>query len=1051
MDLYLTPVSIGYLTQTILSAAIAFYLLSQLKGHAQSHTRMLTGLFLSLTVFLGLLFMDNAQLPSQRLIYMYLQNPLLGISIIFLLQFIYKFPRLLPQRRVESLIVLALSVLYTLWEAAYAVYRIFLLLNSGEFVFRFAWSDYILMAFFIWGPVACVRQILALNTDSTSFSTRYLYPFIKPPTTEIRAVRNFILVFLFIALINSLSLLQSLYVLPQGTSDLLISIGILVGIFLLSQSYLNNAAESTSFLVRLAGVTLTVMLAVLGIVGWIIEPVYASLFQPKLPGQTTLSFTPNENGGYNVARLPYTFVSSLGNRITSIEENVSDCSEAIDYRFLFFGKEYTQLYACDFGTISFGGKIDSRNVRYENGWNRPLLVPLYVDLSPDRPETSGVYMRQEPDRLIFTWNQLPSYMKPKNRFTFQAILYADGSFQYNYADLPAAVSYRAIDLPEANPWLIGALPAGRRTAISSLDLNLDFNQSEPGGILNDVYLEFRRHLNRLYMPLAILILAASILIVIGVPALFYSSLIKPLNTLLAGVRRLRQGDYSINLPEQHPDEIGFLTRAFNHTAAILGDLVQNLETRVAERTLDLDQTNAQLRAQIKDNEVAQITILEQQRNLSANEERVRLGRELHDGLGQLIGYVNVQVQAVRTLLTDGKIESAQMNLANLEQSARDAYLDIRGRILNLRTQNLFQRTFNDALRDYIHNFQEKHHLETTLSLPDDLSPLALDPTKEEQVLRIIQEALTNAAKHAAASHVEVRLLAVQDQIQVVVTDDGKGFDPTQQTRQPSHQGSFGLDIMRERAEQAGGTLEVRSAPEKGTTIIATLPRFLQKPSEVDSAPVKGMRVLLADDHPLFLDGLRNLLAARGLTIVAVARNGQEAYEKAKLLLPDVVVLDLNMPVMNGLEATRAIKSDMPGIKVVLLTASEDEGPLFEAIKSGASGYLLKSLEANKFCNLLTGLMSGEAALAPGMAERVMQEFARQATQPSVPDTTNPPEELSARQLEILRMVSEGMTYKEIGAALHLTEKTIKYHMGQILDRLHLKNRAQAVAYLKKLK
>jgi two-component system NarL family response regulator len=176
-------------------------------------------------------------------------------------------------------------------------------------------------------------------------------------------------------------------------------------------------------------------------------------------------------------------------------------------------------------------------------------------------------------------------------------------------------------------------------------------------------------------------------------------------------------------------------------------------------------------------------------------------------------------------------------------------------------------------------------------------------------------------------------------------------------------------------------------------------------------------------------------------VIGLARDGQEALEKARVLLPDVVVMDLQMPRCDGLEATRAIKAELPDVKIVILTMSEDEEHLFEAIKSGASGYLLKSLEANQFCSLLTGVMRGETPLSPGLAERVLAEFARAA-----PPEKRRDEMLTPRQQEILSLVAQGVIYKAIGERLHLSEKTIKYHMGRILEKLQVESRAQAIAY-----
>jgi len=211
-----------------------------------------------------------------------------------------------------------------------------------------------------------------------------------------------------------------------------------------------------------------------------------------------------------------------------------------------------------------------------------------------------------------------------------------------------------------------------------------------------------------------------------------------------------------------------------------------------------------------------------------------------------------------------------------------------------------------------------------------------------------------------------------------------------------------------------------------------------------------MRVLLVDDHSLFLEGLQNLLTARGIRVVGTARDGLEALEKSRLLNPDLILMDIRMPRCDGLAATRLIKTERPDCKIVILTTSSEEDDLFEAIKSGACGYLLKSLEAEPFLEYLQGVMRGEAVIPPEMAGALLREFARQANrQPlEIKSAAKAPErvELTQRQLEILQLAAQGLTYKQISEKLCLSEHTIKYHMGEIFQRLHLRNREQVVSY-----
>ena len=210
-----------------------------------------------------------------------------------------------------------------------------------------------------------------------------------------------------------------------------------------------------------------------------------------------------------------------------------------------------------------------------------------------------------------------------------------------------------------------------------------------------------------------------------------------------------------------------------------------------------------------------------------------------------------------------------------------------------------------------------------------------------------------------------------------------------------------------------------------------------------------MKVLLADDHPLFLDGLRNLLVSHGIDVVGAARDGIDAIEQVRALRPDIVLMDIHMPRMNGLAALRLIKAEMPEVKVVMLTMSAEDQELFEAIKGGACGYLLKAQDTAEFFDLLQDVSRGEVALSPGLASRILQEFRRRTAAAPGIEEKNPGVCLSARELQVLTLVARGLTYKEVGAKLFLSERTIKYHMGEIVARLHVRNRAQAIDYAKR--
>ena len=217
-----------------------------------------------------------------------------------------------------------------------------------------------------------------------------------------------------------------------------------------------------------------------------------------------------------------------------------------------------------------------------------------------------------------------------------------------------------------------------------------------------------------------------------------------------------------------------------------------------------------------------------------------------------------------------------------------------------------------------------------------------------------------------------------------------------------------------------------------------------------------MRVLIADDHPLLVDGLSSLLEAHGIDVVGSVGDGQAALSETLRLEPDLVLMDINMPVMNGLSATRLIKAQRPEVKIVILTTSAEDDDLFEAIKSGACGYLLKITSGPDFIEAIHGLEQGVPPFSPGLADRLLREFARlsetgemkkDAEKGRGGDTEKV--QLTERQMQVLRLVASGQTYKEVGNKLGLSEITVRYHMSEIMERLHLENRTQVIAYASK--
>jgi two-component system NarL family response regulator len=215
-----------------------------------------------------------------------------------------------------------------------------------------------------------------------------------------------------------------------------------------------------------------------------------------------------------------------------------------------------------------------------------------------------------------------------------------------------------------------------------------------------------------------------------------------------------------------------------------------------------------------------------------------------------------------------------------------------------------------------------------------------------------------------------------------------------------------------------------------------------------------MRVLLVDDNRLMLEGLQNLLEAHDIEVAGMVSDGRQSIDLARKLKPDVILMDIRMPGCDGLAATRAIKAEMADVRIIILTTSNEDDDLFEAIKSGACGYLLKSMDTDGLIEALEQVQQGTPPFSPGLAAKILNEFARighpkePVSSQTATETVEPASGgmLNSRQIEVLKMVADGLSYKEVGARLHLSPRTIKYHMAEIMNRLHLENRALVLAY-----
>ncbi len=207
--------------------------------------------------------------------------------------------------------------------------------------------------------------------------------------------------------------------------------------------------------------------------------------------------------------------------------------------------------------------------------------------------------------------------------------------------------------------------------------------------------------------------------------------------------------------------------------------------------------------------------------------------------------------------------------------------------------------------------------------------------------------------------------------------------------------------------------------------------------------VSSTRIIIADDHPMFREGVvHSLENEQDIEIIGQASSGEEAFEILEEKLPDLILLDITMPGEGGIATTRRIAAKYPVIKIIILTGSEDDDDLLEALKAGARGYVVKGIAAKELVNAVRAVAGGGTYISPEMANNLMQDL-------NNPQSSDPLSELSEREHQILGLVAQGMTNRDIGDQLHLTEKTIKHYMTNILEKLHVSSRVQAALIAQK--
>jgi len=491
---------------------------------------------------------------------------------------------------------------------------------------------------------------------------------------------------------------------------------------------------------------------------------------------------------------------------------------------------------------------------------------------------------------------------------------------------------------------------------------------------------------------------------------------------------------------------GVLIAVLQHGDDIRGALVvyPRGERRFTPREMSVFQTLADQAALA----VSIAQQIERQRDTATAEERNRLARELHDTVAQSLAGVLMQVDTAETYLSAGDYATAGAMLASARAQARRALEDTRRAVQGLAPPTLDNASLADALTDEARQFAADAGIEAPFVTTGAEQPLTAD--QRLALLRIAQEALNNARKHSRARRVRIGLQYGAESVALVVDDDGEGFDVGARTS-PAASGGYGLFGMEERARLLGGDLQIESTPGWGTRIRAVIPYRLHgelprrmapapaarppspRPAQIAEAGGPPLRVLIADDHAIVRQGLRDILEAQGLVVVGEAENGAQAAARAEELRPDVVLMDLQMPEVDGLEGLRRLHGALPDMPAIVLTTFETEGAIGQALSAGARGYLMKDTAPEQLVAAIHSVHRGESQFSSSITERLASRASGRSTEAP----------LNEREQEVLERLARGARNKEIAAELYITVSTVEKHVAGLFGKLGVSNRAEA--------
>lgn len=784
------PAAISYLSQLVLALVLAAYLgrrafMESRRGRFHASTWLLailmTALALAFSASLARVMAMGGWLsyamPWSRLgdgstLIMPWARPFGGLASLAMVLLAYVFPRRLPGSRGELRIVAALLGSLVLIETWIAV-RADLGLLQKEAWWAPQWLSSWMHLAMIWAALVFWRQLLAAQSgpapDGRLRRIVHHIALIRRPSSsrDAMAARAFIILVVLPIIHTAVLLILDEEQAVRFAFDMVLCWLVMLQMLGITLVLIGYLPEHTTFLFKLTAIGLAVLLAALNITAWSILPAYQSEFRAgglARSGEALLFVPRGPEQGYAVQ--PTVFLPEpVRGTVLPPEGGPVD----LPFAFPFYDRAYGQLHIGALGTIGFANAPQPVDAAFGQG-RQPAIYPMLVDA----PETgSEITVLIEAAKVVLTRRDRCRPVERDRCYQIQTILNDDGTIAVHILDAPAAPRYEMFN-PLGAPWLIGITPGADHAA------------GPP--VLQDHYHDFAVHLDRLFAPFVPLIALLAVAALIGLPLIFRTFLLKPLERLLAGVRAFREGAPDAEVPVTFRDELGYLTESFNALAREQTAMRRGLEDEVAARV-----------AQIADMTIRSTKL----------EERARLSADLHDAVAQTLASASFHASALPARLR----HLAAPDRAVAEHVARlnrHALSEMRLLLCELRDQG-GHGTLSDRLGALVDAFTRLHGLHITV---DITASAELPPDVVAMFHRVAQEALNNIVKHSGAGEAELVFDSLCDRAMLMMRDRGRGFDPAR----IGDSGSLGLSIMAERARMIGASLEITAAPGQGCCV-----------------------------------------------------------------------------------------------------------------------------------------------------------------------------------------------------------------------------------------